>query len=207
MWAMATDGEKIEWLRAENERLRQELAEREGGSMIREVRPKGRFDATPEQVKHLIEIAQAGFPMVKWVLRPDQDPVELGRQYVQQFIASMRWLATAARRPEGPHYGYSLDFWIGQAENASRMRGDSISIGPRRFLAAVVASADIAFTAWWEPGAELALGLKVGDDFERCSQAWRRLLAGGIRVPRPVEARPLREAQRSPARIFGGEIW
>jgi hypothetical protein len=205
--AKTTDGQKIDWLQAENERLRQELAERDGGSMIREVRPKGRFDATPEQVKHLIEIAQAGFPMVKWALRPGQDPIELGRQYAQQFVASMRWLATAARRSEGPNYNYALDYWIGQAENAARMRGESISIGPRPFLAAVVASADISFTAWWEPGAELGIGLKVGDDFERCSQAWRRLLKGEIRVPKPVEPRPLREQRPSPARIFGGEIW
>jgi hypothetical protein len=205
---MATDGDKVEWLRAENERLRQELAKRDGGSMIREVRPKGRFDATAEQVKHLIEIAQAGFPMVKWVLRPEQDPAEHGRQYAQQFAASMRWLVTAMRRPEGPNYNYALDFWIGAAEGAARMRGESISIRSRPFLAAVVASADVSFTAWWEPGAELAIGLKVGDDFERCSQSWRKLLKGEIRVPKPVEARQLREAQRSPVRLFGdGPIW
>jgi hypothetical protein len=83
----------------------------------------------------------------------------------------MRWLVTAMRRPEGPNYNYALDFWIGAAEGAARMRVESISIAPRPFLAAVIASADIQFTPWWQPGGEMALGLRVGDDFERCSQA------------------------------------
>jgi hypothetical protein len=75
---MTSDGAKIDWLQAENERLRQELAEREGGSMIREVRPKGKFDATPEQVKHLIEIAQAGFQWLNGCFGPSKTLRNLG---------------------------------------------------------------------------------------------------------------------------------
>jgi hypothetical protein len=111
------------------------------------------------------------------------------------------------RRAEGPDYGHAFAFWVETIEAANRLRGVSMSLHPRPFMLAIVASADIAFTRWHQSGDELALALKVGGD-GRPSTAWRRLLNGEIEVPKPAEARPLREQQRSQVRVFGdGPIW
>jgi hypothetical protein len=201
-----SDGDKIHWLQAENARLRQELAQRENGSMLREQRPRSSFDASDMEARTLIAKAQGAYPMLAWQLPSGASAEELQRTYMQQFRAAMVGLSTMGRREEGVDYGRSLSFWIETVEASNKLRDISVSIHPRVFLCAIAASGDIAFTRWWVSGDELAIALKVGGD-GRPSTTWRRVLKGEIEVLKPVPARPLKEQQRSVVRVFGGEIW
>jgi hypothetical protein len=201
-----TDGQKVEWLQNENARLRQELAAHEGGSMIREQRPRSSFDASDLEARSLIAKVQTAYPMLKWQLPDGASAAEFERKYLQQFRAAMLGLSTMGRREEGPDYGRALSFWIETLEAANKLRDVSVGIHPRVFLAAVVASGDIQFTRWWQSGDELAIALRVGGD-GRPSSTWRKLLTGELDVLKPVPARPLKEQQRSIVRVFGGEIW
>jgi hypothetical protein len=203
----ATDGERVEWLQSENQRLRQELAARDSGGMVREVRPRAAFDASDLEARTLIAKAQDAYPTLSWWIPPGVSAEELQRRYLQQFRAAMIGLSTMARREEGVDYGHALSFWIETIEANNKLRDVATSIHPKVFLAAVVASGDISFTRWWVSGDELALALKVGGD-GRPSSAWRRVLKGELEIPKPIAARPLKEQQRSQVRVFGeGPIW
>jgi hypothetical protein len=202
--AMA-DGKQIEWLQSENARLRQELAARDGGSMIREVRPRSAFDATDVEARTLVAKVQGAYPMLAWQLPSGASAEELQRNYMRQFRAAMIGLS-AMGRAEGVDYGHALSFWIETEEASNKLRDIATSIHPRVFLCAVVASGDIAFTRWWQSGDELALALRVGGD-GGASRAWRRVLSGEMDVLKPVAARPLKEQQRSQVRVFGDPIW
>jgi hypothetical protein len=200
------DGDKISWLTAENTRLRQELAARDNGSMIREVRPRSSFDASDLEARTLVAKVQGAYPMLCWQLPHGASAEELQRKYMQQFRAAMVGLSTMGRREEGPDYGRALSFWIETVESNNKLRDIAIGIHPRVFLCAIVASGDISFTRWWVSGDELAIALKVGGD-RHPSTTWRRVLKGEIEVLKPVEARSLRESRPSIVRVFGGEIW
>jgi hypothetical protein len=191
------DGDKIEWLTAENQRLRQELEAQSvhNGSMIREYRPRNAFDATDLEARSLVAKVQEAYPAVRWQIPPNSAFEELQRNYMRQFRAAMIGLSTMVRRAEAVDYGHALSFWIETVEEANKLRDVATSIHPRVFMCAVIASGDISFTRWWQSGEELAIGLRVGGD-GKASTAWRKLLNGEIEVPRPVESRPIRETQK-----------
>jgi hypothetical protein len=178
---------------------------------ITEFRPPSAFNATPDEARQLITKARNAYAsLARWPITPHRDAAELEREYMRQFRASMIALSTMARRPD-VDYSRSFDFWMDYAERQNQLIDICVPISGRPFWAAIVASADISFTPFWTDGAERAIGLSVGGDGRR-SEVWRKLLAGEIEVPKSVEARPLRQSQRSQVRFFGGhddegQIW
>ena len=133
---MMGDGDKIEWLTAENQRLRQELEAQSvhNGSMIREYRPRNAFDATDLEARSLVAKVQEAYPAVRWQIPPNSAFEELQRNYMRQFRAAMIGLSTMVRRAEAVDYGHALSFWIETVEEANKLRDRARGAGVATFV-------------------------------------------------------------------------
>jgi hypothetical protein len=163
--------------------------------------------ATDAQLKSLLKIVLAKFPHL--ALKGDVITVQDKEKYLDGFRGAFWRLGHMNRIDDQLDSSHMNGFWLDESRDWLRQYGGRFSadVSLKNWLAAIVAHGDVSYAT---PDAfatmqGLAFGLlAVGTGAgRRCTNAWKRLIAGEARVREPLRI-PVPTEKASPVRITGG---